>query len=119
MGPVIIPATAELLERFYGAPPKQTMRAFVGVLDGEVLGVVALVADGSRMALFSEMKPEARKYSKAIVRGAREIMALAERIGAPVHAAADTDIPCAERFLTRLGFTRIAPEVFEWLPGSQ
>lgn len=118
-GPVIVPATVELLTRFYGAPPQRSMRAFVGVLDGEVLGVVALIPDGSRLGLISDVKAHGRMFRKAIVRGAREIMALAEQIGAPVHAAVDPGIPCAERFLERLGFYRITPEVFEWRPGSR
>lgn len=112
----IVPATAELLTRFYGEAPKRSMRALVGVCGDEVLGVVALVPDGNRLALISEMKPEARKYRKAIVRAAREIMRIAQAAGAPVHASPDPEIACAKSFLERIGFSHLHGDVYECKP---
>lgn len=108
----IRPATVELLTAFYGAPPARSMRAFVGLADGSALAVFGLAYEEGRMLLFSDLKPEARRYKKTLVQGAFRVMALARAMNVPVHAVAG----CADgsvRLLERLGFERVG-DVFIW-----
>ena len=101
----ILPATAIDIETFYGEPPKRSMRAFVGLADGVPLACFGLYYDTGRMVLFSDIKPEARRYRKTLVSGAFRVMDLARELGVPVHAVAGC-VDGSVRLLERLGFTR-------------
>jgi RimJ/RimL family protein N-acetyltransferase len=101
--PEIRPATHADLVAFYGKPPSQTSRSWVGVVDGTVLAVFGLVYKRGRPAyFFSDLAPEARRYRIAIMRAARMMLDQMGQI--PVPAFADPGIPAAGRFLERLGF---------------
>jgi hypothetical protein len=100
----IRPATAEDLERFYGAPPAQTMQALVADLDGELLAVGGVMRTADALVAFSDMKPGMRRHKKDIVRGAREIMRLVHASRAPVLAVADRNEAGAGNLLQRFGF---------------
>lgn len=106
----IVPATPELLLRFYGRAPAVSMRAFVGIHDGEPLAVFGLYYDAGRMVLFSNIKPEARRFKKTLVAGAFMVRDLARSLGVPVHAAADCCVDGSVRLLERLGFKRAADD---------
>jgi hypothetical protein len=114
--PLIRPATAADLERFYGAPPARTMRAWVAVLDGEPLAVagIAYQSIGQPPYLFSDLKPEMRRHRKAIVRGARQMLAAVARPGL-MAIAGEAGSP---RLLTRLGFVHVGTtpqgEIYQW-----
>ena len=104
--PVIREATADDLAAFYGEAPKQSMRAYVAVLDGEPIAVAGVAYDvraqSGRVKLFSEMKPEMRHHRKAIIRGARIML---ENLGARgMVAVANPEEKHSRKLLSRLGF---------------
>lgn len=104
--PVIRQATADDLVAYFGAAPRQSMRAYVAVVDGRPVGIAGVSYEfrgrDARVKLFSEMKPEMRRHKKAIVRGAR---AMLEAFGAPgMVAVANPEEKGACRFLAALGF---------------
>ena len=115
MTSILRPATAADLKAFYGDKPRPTVRAIVGVVDGVPLGVAGISYERGQLMLFSDLKPEGRKYRKAIVKAARMVLEMAK--GIPILALAEHPSSC--RFLTRLGFTYIgsspAGEVFRWV----
>lgn len=97
------------------------MRAFVAVLNGQPIAVAGLAYERGRPAyLFSDMKPAMRPYRRAIVRGARAMLAAMPRL--PLLAVANCDEPNAGRFLERLGFRWIATtargEIFRFDGGA-
>jgi hypothetical protein len=104
--PVIRPATAADAAAFYGAErPMKSMRGFVAELNGDVVGVGGFYYERGYLIAFSEMKESLRPYRKAIVRGARRIMAQIIERKLPVFALANCDEPTAPQFLKGLGFT--------------
>jgi hypothetical protein len=104
--PEIRPATAADLARFYGQAPQRTMRALVAILEGEPVAVagIAYQKPGQQPYIFSDLKPEMRRHRKAIVRGARAMLAQLARPGLMALAGE----PTSPRLLTRLGFRRVA-----------
>jgi N-acetylglutamate synthase-like GNAT family acetyltransferase len=112
----IRPATAEDLESFYGSSPKRSMRAFVGVMDGKPVGLAGIYYWGNQVVAFSEVKPEMPRH--AIGRGALKVLSMIRRMGVPVLALAQGDIPGAPEFLKRCGFehvdTTCQGEVYRW-----
>lgn len=99
----IVPATLPMLTAFYGHAPQRSMFAFAGLADGQPLAIFGLYYDDARLVLFSDIRPEARRFKKRLVQGAFRVMALAREKAVPVYAVAD----CVEgsvRLLERLGF---------------
>lgn len=110
----IVPATQELLERFYGYTPKRSQRAVVAV-DGErVIGVAGVYMDDGRQVMFSDLTDEIRKDKRTIVRGIREVLRLAAKRHLPVHALADPEIEGSETLLRHMGFEEIADRIYQW-----
>lgn len=113
--PEIRPATAADLAAFYGTPPARTQRAWVAVLDGRPLAVCGVAYERGKPAfLFSEIRPEMKRYPKTIIRGAR--MVLAETAGLGLRAQASS--PRAARLLGWLGLRYLGSQggnmIFEW-----
>lgn len=106
----IRPATPELLRQFYGSDVPWTVRAVVGVRDGEVLGVGGYLVKGHVVMVFSDIKPGAPK--KAIVRGVRATLGLLRRAG--LSGIAVREKPESATFLEHFGFQEFVPGVYEW-----
>lgn len=119
MSPTFRPATAKDWEAFFGESPKKSMRAWVMEKDGQVLAIGGVRHMGytGRPFLFSDIKPEAKKYPVAMIKGALKAL---EILDAPVLAIASPEEPGSIRLLTRLGFrwyaTSSQGEVFQWQP---
>lgn len=116
--PIIREATARDVEAFYGWPHPRSMRAFVADLDGRPIAIAGLAYQPyGPPFLFSEMKPEMRRFPKAIVRGARTMLDAMK--GVPAFAVASTKEPRAAKLLARLGFVHAGTcgqgEVYQWL----
>lgn len=109
----IVPATAAMLVQFYGAPPSRSMIAFAGLADGVLLAIFGLYYDTGRMVLFSDIRPEARRFKKRLVEGAFRVMALAREKAVPVYAVADC-VDGSVRLLERLGFKPQPGGVYVW-----
>ena len=108
IGPIIRPATAADLAVFYGAIPGRSVRALVAELAGKPIAIagIAYQQDGAPPYLFSDMKPEMRRFPVAIIKGAREMLKRLARPG--LAAVADPSKPNAGRVLASLGFVHVA-----------
>lgn len=111
----IVPATAALLERFYGFVPKRSQRAMVAVKDERVIGVAGVYTDDERLVMFTDLTDELRHDKRTMVRGIREVMKLATRRDLPVYAWADPEIEGSERLLDHVGFEHIRDRVYRWV----
>jgi hypothetical protein len=106
------PATEADLRAFAGEAEMPTVKAIAGVraCDGAVLGIGGLRYAGEgkqrRLVLFLDLKPEGRKYRKAIVRGLRRVLEMAQ--GLPIIAVCDPSEPGAPALLRHIGLTPIA-----------
>lgn len=103
-------ATAADLRRFYGERAVPTCRARVLLADGEPVAVAGWAVVNGVVAVFSELKPDARRYPAAVWREANETMRC---VPDGALCRADENEPTAPRFLRRLGW-RQNGEVYEW-----
>jgi len=110
----LVPVTPEILKRFYGEMPKQTVRAIAGVRGDQVLGIAGYFVDRSRVVVFSDIPEENRKYRVSIMKGADILLKMASKTGMPVHAIPNENIKGADRFLKRLGFVEVYKGIFAW-----
>lgn len=100
----IIPATPELLERFYGKPPVRTVNAVVAVREGEILGIAGVYLDLGRLVLFSELTDELRKHKRVIVKGIGKVKEIVQNTRLPVVSLADCSIKGSDTLLAHMGF---------------
>lgn len=114
----IRPATQKDAEAFYGKKPLKSMRAIVAVLDGEPIGIGGVFREDHMHVVFSEMKPEMRKYKKAILKVSYMVYDIMKRYNV-VYAVANKEEKTAPRLITHFGF-RLAEinsegeEVYIW-----
>lgn len=116
MKPVIRPATATDLERFYGYPPRRTQRAVVGRVNGRVIGIGGVAYIDGLVWAFCDLKPTAKKYPVALVKACRTILDTAKKAGATtIWTQVDPKQPTAPAFVSRLGFVPTAVEgIYRW-----
>lgn len=107
----LLPATQDLVERYYGKRPLMSMRGIVAVEDGVPIGLGGLYRDQNRMIVFCEMKPAAKKYRRHILMAAKLVLALIREYD-EVRAVASPDEPTAVRFLEHLGFRHEVENVY-------
>jgi hypothetical protein len=110
----IVPATAELLERFYGSAPTRSQRAVVAIKDDRVIGVAGIYTEDESSVMFSDLTDELRKDKRTVVRGIREVMKLAARRALPVYALADPEVDGSERLLLHMGFEHYRDGIYRW-----
>lgn len=105
-----MPATYELMNRYYARTPRYTAHAWAFVENDQVLGIGGACIYQSKMLVFlgmtDELRERFRKYPRALVRKVRQIQELAHSRGLILYAKPDRDIPCAVRFLERMGFQK-------------
>lgn len=119
----IVPATAEIMKRYYGMKPLRTTRAWAAVDGDDVLGVGGMCVNTSRLLVFLGMTPETRerfrKYPRVLVRCVRQLQDMARQKGLVLQAEADKTVPCAEKFLERMGFEKLkGTEIYLWPSNS-
>jgi hypothetical protein len=112
----IVPATMELLKRFYGEEPKRSQRAVVAIKDDRIIGVAGIYTEKERSVMFSEMSDECRKDKRTVVKGIRAVMKLASARAMPVMALADPEIEGSEKLLEHMGFAPLKGRVYQWQP---
>jgi N-acetylglutamate synthase-like GNAT family acetyltransferase len=106
------------IEAFSPMPHKPTLLAWVGEIDGRLIGLGGLrrLQDGRWLA-FLDLTDEARPYKMHIMRQALRMLAKAKEVGVKyVYAQPD---PCEEKakyWLARLGFAPDSrtPSVWRW-----
>lgn len=80
-------------------------KAWVGEVDGKIVGIGGLYFHKSRWFGFCDLTDEARKYKLAIARTARLAMDEAKRMGIRfIYSDVDTEEPNARRWHEILGF---------------
>ena len=103
---IIRPATREDLEAFSDMPNKPSIRAWVGELDGRIIGIGGLALAKGRWFGFCDLTEEARSYKMTIMRTAKRVLAEARRDGIRfIYAEASPHEPRAVAWLTSLGFS--------------
>ena len=120
--PVIRPATRADLDRFYGTGSLPvTVRAMVGLVDGEIVGCGGISEIDGILVAFCDFAPRARRYKLAIVKAASAVIAAAQADGARhIYAEADPDEPGAVRWMTSLGFRPTGqPRMYRWAAAGQ
>lgn len=116
MTPVIVPATYELLDRFYGKRQPYTVhRALAAVLDGEPICIGGAYRVGDRFVAFADVRPVMReRFVKTGVRMAKDVLKMYREMGVPLFAKASCDVEAAGRFLEHLGFKPLRDGVYAW-----
>ena len=103
IGMNIVPATYEMMSRYYARPPQYTAYAWAAMENDQMLGIGGVCLYQSKMLVFlgmnEELRERFRKYPRALVRKVREVQELARSKGLTLYAKPDLDIPCAIRFL--------------------
>lgn len=116
--PEIRYATRQDWINFFGKPPDHSVRALVGVVDGEILGIAGLEYAGEQMTAFSCYRPESKKYPLSTMKMGKRLVKMIENYGKNVLALADKDEPTAPDFLERLGFVFVGNtaegRVYKW-----
>ena len=111
----IVPATPALLAQTRVGKPPMTMRALVAIDEtGKPLAVAGLYAEPHRLILFSDLCDELRQNKRALIKGIRQVMDIAQRKGAPVHALADPEIPGSAALLKHMGFHHLTGDLYAW-----
>jgi hypothetical protein len=110
----IVPATQELLSRYYGERPYPRIRGFVAIQDGEPIGVGGIAYRGEALEVFSDLKPEMKAHKKTLYKTARRIVEILRQKRLPAYACANPEEPTADRFLTRLGFEQNEAGLYIW-----
>ena len=96
-------ATREGWIQFYGEPPARTVRAVVGVKDGEIIGIGGIVFEEPFPRIFMELTDCARTMKREIITGSRMIMDWMKQNRQIVYAVAHDD-RVAPVFLRHFGF---------------
>lgn len=104
-------ATQADIEAFYGKKPIYSMRGVVGLEDGIPIGIGGVYQAGGKFIAFCELKPEARRHRKYILKAARLALSIADRYDT-VYAILSATEPGARRFVEHLGFKHITGDTF-------
>lgn len=112
-------ATQEDIIAFYGGPARQSVKAWVGYVDGKIAGIGGLTITLRRPAtLFVDVNEWGRKHPRYLLRACRIV--LQELRDTQARALADPDEPKSCKLLARLGLRPIGNfggfEVFQWPP---
>lgn len=113
-------ATASDVDRYYGARPHESMRAYIVLMNGEPMGIIGIAKQKRFVRLFSEFKPELREHltCMTILRTIKKAMQLVKESRVPVIAVASPDEPKSRSIIERLGFRyhSASPngEVYKW-----
>lgn len=104
-GVVVRQATPAELAALAPGDDRPTVTAWVGEVDGRIVGFGGLAFKQGRWIAFCELSEDARRHKRAIVRAGRNVIDEARRAGHRfVYAEADGNEPMARRWLESLGF---------------
>lgn len=111
----IVPATAEMIERFRKCATERTVRAYAAVRGADVIGVFGVYRQPAHLVMFADLTDTMRKDKRAMVHGYRRMLELVKRIGLPVVSIADEDVDGSDVLLTHMGFAPVSERVYAWL----
>ena len=110
----VVPATPDLMQRFYGRTPARTSQAVVAVQGDRVLGVAGVYFENGYAVAFTELSDEIRANKRLIVRGYRALLPFLRAARLPVVALCDPLIAGSERLLLHYNFEPRAQGVWQW-----
>ncbi len=114
---VLMPATPELLHRFFGGPPKLTVvDAVCAVRGDEVIAVGGVHYYCGRMIVFGNLCDELRASKRVLVKAYRLVVEMMRAAKVPVLSICDADIHGADVLLRHMGFRQAQQEVYQWQP---
>lgn len=116
---MIVPATEELIERFYADKlwrPNVTTKSLVALKDGEPIGVAGgfVQPDDGLVVFFGDFTDELRKRKVTLYRLAQAGRDWALSLGTRAYALADPAVENSERLLERLGGRLIGHRIYEF-----
>lgn len=86
-------------------PERPTVKAWIGEVDGRIIGMGGLAFVDGRWIAFCDLTDEARPYKVSIVKAGRAVMEEARRAGHKfIYAETDDKEPMAKRWLESLGY---------------
>lgn len=97
----IVPATLELIQRYYGCPPPFSVKALIAKLEGIPAGIGGLQMINGVPWAFSEMNATLRRDTKNVVRCVQAMRPLLAQFEVPVYAVAELE---SGPLLMHLGF---------------
>lgn len=108
-------ATSDDVIEYFGEPQAGTLRAYVAVLDGRVVGILGVVREGPIGKYFCDFKPEIEPFlrSMTIMRAIKRSMEFVYDYKGPLVSVAAHAEGC--RILHRLGFTHLQGALYGWL----
>lgn len=110
-------ATREDIDTYSDMTNKPSLLAWVGEIDGKIVGLAGLAFVKGRWMAFCDLEPEARPFKMKIARAAIRTFQEARKQGIRfIYAEANTEEPGALRWLESLGFeidTRM-PQYHRW-----
>lgn len=117
-----VPATPELLRRFYGELAR-TQRSVVVFRNSEPIAVAGCYTDQKHVVLFSDITPEIRKalpgnrqLIRALINTTKHVLKMAKRMGMPIYALAEPTVCGSDRLLTHFGFKHYMGDIYSWEP---
>lgn len=109
------PATAKDIIEFYGESHRQTLKADVFRLDGELMGVTGTARVDNQMMMFSDIKEEFVPHLKsmAVLRTIKKMQRIAENSRLPVVATIDNKY--GPELIERMGFKHVEGDIYVWV----
>ena len=103
-----VPATAELVARYYAEGWKKGSMYALAVQDGDtLLGLVGIYRDAAGWVMFSDGDRDRVTSPRFKVQMMKRLLAIADQYHlTPLYAVADEHIESAGRFLEHYGFVR-------------
>ena len=112
---VIRRATREDVEAFGELPHSPTIKAWVGDVDGRIVGIGGFYFYKGRWVGFCDLTEEASRYKVSFIRAARLAMDDMKRAGHKfIYAEVDPDYPMAPKWVGRLGFQKTKSGIWRW-----
>lgn len=102
----LVPLDTRTYVMFHGEPPPYRIQG-VAIMDGGepvMLGGIGFHQDW--IEVWMDMKPEAKRYPKLLLKAGHEVVRTGARYGLPMYATADEDHDTAPAYLSRLGFVQ-------------
>ncbi len=106
----IVPATPEIMRRFYGVA--RTCRAYAVVRGEEILGIGGIRFEGNLPIMFSDLKESERQNKRLIVRCTRKMQELIREYDFPVFAEAEETIMGSDNALKHIGFSHLKDRIW-------
>lgn len=118
----IVPATAEVIAKYYGKHLPLTVRAVAAMEDDDIIGIGGVYFADSSAVLFSDMSERLRRNKRLMIKGIRainEIISHVIALGLPLYAKEADGIDGTEILMRHMEFDPVdaKEKVWAW-PGS-